>query len=324
MHGVSKRLVTASNGTRNEAHHQELVGPTLLLFSASHAQSLKMMQENYEAYLRKFPNRVTELAYTLAHHREYLSNRSYSVCDGQGQIFGSISQPIKVQSNPLPTFVFTGQGAQYAQMGAELMDSDPQFLQDIQEMDTILAGLPHAPGWKLESMSDPTLHYHRRVSPIANISEDEISAPSKMSRLSEAEFAQPACTALQIALVKLLLRWGIRPAAVVGHSSGEIAAAYAAGALSVHEAITIAYYRGYAAADSKRRGGMAAIGLGREQVEERYCSNSVVVACENSASSVTISGDEDALDLVLQSIKADWPEKLARKLRVEKAYHSRQ
>lgn len=157
----------------------------------------------------------------------------------------------------------------------------------------------------------------------SNIGADEILASGTTSRLIEAEFAQPTCTALQIALVNLLARWGILPSAVVGHSSGEIAAAYAAGALTMREAIIIAFYRGYAAAASKRRGCMAAVGLGRAHIEQQYCTKDVVVACENSASSITISGDEDVLDTVLQAIRADWPDKLARKLRVEKAYHSR-
>lgn len=337
MHGVAVTPVQTFNGNGpgckevngNGANHEmtDPTEPVLLLFSASHVQSLKRMEENYEAYLKKHLDGISirSLAYTLAHHREYLATRSYSVFTGERLLTENISQPVKVQQVPLSTFVLTGQGAQYERMGAELMASNVQFLRDIQEMDTILADLPHPPKWKLESMPDPSHIFSRPyfLKTHTDIVADEILASGKMSRLGEAEFAQPTCTALQIALVNLLARWGILPSAVIGHSSGEIAAAYAAGALTMSEAIVVAYYRGYAAAASKQRGCMAAVGLGRAQVEQQYCNKAVVVACENSASSVTISGDEDVLDTVLQAIKVDWPDKLARKLRVEKAYHSR-
>jgi acyl transferase domain-containing protein len=67
----------------------------------------------------------------------------------------------------------------------------------------------------------------------------------KTSQINRAEFVQPLCTAIQIALVNTLARCGVRPNAVVGHSSGEIAASYAAGTLSLPEAIIVAYYPGY-------------------------------------------------------------------------------
>ena len=142
------------------------------------------------------------------------------------------------------------------------------------------------------------------------------------SSLDKAEFAQPLCTAIQIALVNLLQSWGISPAGVVGHSSGEIAAAYAAGAITQRESIIIAFYRGYITKGQKRDGGMAAVGLGRQEVAP-YMVPGVVIACENSPHSVTLSGDVATLDTVIAKIKEDRPDVLARRLRVEMAYHSR-
>ena len=112
------------------------------------------------------------------------------------------------------------------------------------------------------------------------------------------------------------------PATVVGHSSGEIAAAYAAGAFTMETAIRIAFYRGFVASSMKRRGSMAAIGLGRKEVES-FLVPGVLLACENSGGSVTISGDDDKVTQVIETIKMTSPNTLARKLRVEKAYHSR-
>lgn len=139
----------------------------------------------------------------------------------------------------------------------------------------------------------------------------------------QAEFSQPLCTALQIALVDLLATWKITPTGVVGHSSGELAAAYAAGALSSDDAIIAAFYRGYVCKTAKKTGGMAAIGIGKTEVSP-FLASGVRVACENSGSSVTLSGDLDVLESVMSRIKEARPDILVRKLQVEMAYHSRE
>ena len=140
--------------------------------------------------------------------------------------------------------------------------------------------------------------------------------------IAKAEYSQPICTALQIALVNLLATWHINPSAVIGHSSGEIAAAYAAGALSLPEAIITAYYRGLVCRNPHRSGGMAAVSMGKAEIAE-YLAPGVRIACENSGSSVTISGDLDILENVILNIKAQAPDVFVRKLHVEMAYHSR-
>ncbi|KAM0431374.1 hypothetical protein ACHAPT_005351 [Fusarium lateritium] len=118
-----------------------------------------------------------------------------------------------------------------------------------------------------------------------------------------------------------LQRAGIRPSGVVGHSSGEIAAAYAARAISLEEAIIVAYYRGSVAKLQTRTGGMGAIGLGVADVS-RYIQDDIVIACDNSPKSVTLFGDVKVLDKVLTNIKAENPDALTRRLKVEIAYHS--
>lgn len=147
--------------------------------------------------------------------------------------------------------------------------------------------------------------------------------PHEVSQLHRAEIAQPVCTAIQIGLVHALRRVGIRPSAVIGHSSGEIAAAYACGALSLRGALIIAYYRGLITKERPANGGMAAIGLGADEVSAFLCDG-VVIACENSEDSTTISGDVDSLKEVLAQIQVAKPETLVRKLRVDMAYHSRE
>jgi acyl transferase domain-containing protein len=150
---------------------------------------------------------------------------------------------------------------------------------------------------------------------------DEILKPEGQSRLSLAEFSQPCCTAVQVALVDVLHAWGVQPAAVVGHSSGEIAAAYASNALSAPDAILVAYYRGKVSSEIHTAGSMAAVSLGRRKVGP-YLVQGVVIGCVNSPSSVTLSGDTEALEQVTKAISNDHPGALVRKLRVGCAYHS--
>lgn len=141
--------------------------------------------------------------------------------------------------------------------------------------------------------------------------------------------AQPACTAIQLALVDMLASWNVKPDGVTGHSSGEIAAAYACGAISFETAMCVAYARGvvanHLAIDNAVDGTMLAAGLS-EQDAKRYIAKlplscgSVRVACINSPRSVTVSGDTDAivqLHDILESQKI-----FVRKLPVDVAYHS--
>ena len=271
----------------------------LLLFSANHKDSLKQVAENVEDYLGKHPDRVDDLAYTLAERREHLKLRSYCVVKDDASPF-EVSPQTKFQGSREAAFVFTGQGAQWIHMGRQLLLNYQSVLDDIEAMDAVLCSLEHVPLWSIKDV-------------LLNLDDKAI--------LGKAEYSQPICTALQIALVNLLATWDIKPSAVVGHSSGEIAAAYAAGALTLGEAIIVAYYRGYVCKTAQRVGGMAAVGMGKTQASS-YLTPGVRVACENSASSVTLSGDLDALERVISEIKGQEPDAFVRKLQVEMAYHS--
>jgi acyl transferase domain-containing protein len=135
-------------------------------------------------------------------------------------------------------------------------------------------------------------------------------------------------TALQIVLVEVLREWGVTPCAVAGHSSGEIAAAYAAGLLSKEDAIRAAFYRGQAAAMAakgdapQQQVGMLATGIGADDVGPYLegLGNTVQIACHNSPSSLTLSGTVDALNKVRTRLTDD--KKFARMLQVNLAYHS--
>lgn len=157
---------------------------------------------------------------------------------------------------------------------------------------------------------------------------DELQKPAPESRVDAAEISQPACTAVQLALVELLRSWGVNPTSVAGHSSGEIAAAFAAGFVSFRGAIALAYYRGQAAARLSRqqseKGAMVALGVGSEEASrliQQHAEGYATVAAINSPQSVTVSGDKSAMDRVHKAAEAQGL--FSRKLKVEMAYHSR-
>ncbi|KAI1135888.1 putative polyketide synthase [Hypoxylon sp. FL0543] len=214
---------------------------------------------------------------------------------------------------PMPTAktrllgIFTGQGAQYVRMGAELIERSGTARGIIRQLDAYLSQIPHgeAPAWSLEA---------------------ELLAEEDASHVYEAAFSQPLYTAIQILIVDLLKIAGVYFDAVVGHSSGEIAAAYTAERLTARDAIIIAYFRGLHLHHSTGhiRGAMMAVETtpedAAELIADRVFNGRLSLAAVNSPSNVTISGDEDAiseLSVILEDEEVSY-----RRLRVDKAYHS--
>ncbi|GBF65175.1 highly reducing polyketide synthase [Trichophyton mentagrophytes] len=274
-------------------------GPRLLTVSAKNSDQLKERVKIVTDYLNEDVSKLHDLSYTLGVRREHLSHRAFIIAQPD-QLINSVDFHIGQNKSSGLAFVFTGQGAQWPGMGKDLLDSFPSARKDIQTLDKVLQDLPDGPNWSIE---------------------EELVKTGDDSRVNEAEFSQPLCTALQIALVNVLYGWGIRPSSVVGHSSGEITAAYAASAITSELAIIIAYYRGKITKELATKGAMAAVGLGRDRVTP-YLEDGVVIACENSPLSVTLSGDVTTLRKAVGSIKRDLPDAFCRELRVSVAYHS--
>lgn len=199
--------------------------------------------------------------------------------------------------------VFTGQGAQWPGMASKLVCL-PAATKIVQLLEQSLATLPDPPSWSLLA---------------------ELSANASSSRVTDPAIAQPACTAVQIVLVEILRAAGIHFTTVVGHSSGEIAAAFAAGRLTATDAIRIAYYRGVhlslVGGSNGERGSMIAVGVSYEEAKDicnlaRFRGKICVAAC-NSGSSVTLSGDQIAIQEVNKMCQKQ--NRFARILRVDNA-----
>ena len=149
------------------------------------------------------------------------------------------------------------------------------------------------------------------------------------TRLNNPIYSQPICTALQIALVDLLSSWNITPTTIVGHSSGEIAAAYCVGALSRESAWKLSYFRGIPAASlrdsSQDAGSMMAVGLSEAEIkpyldQTESMDGDMSVGCINSPRSITLSGCEKRIDAIQEILKREGV--FTRKLKVDTAYHS--
>lgn len=162
------------------------------------------------------------------------------------------------------------------------------------------------------------------IKPVFRISDLLTEDPAKTASLiNEASVAQTLCTAIQIALIDLLESWGVQPTVSVGHSSGEIAAAYSAGLIGAPEAILSAFCRGLAVESKSGTGSMLAVGLGTNDVHKyvsSYKPSEICIACENSPSSTTLSGEPEVIASVQKTIAADGI--FARELRTGRAYHS--
>ncbi|KAF4816576.1 Reducing polyketide synthase hmp8 [Colletotrichum siamense] len=263
---------------------------------------------------------LANFAHTLATARSSLGWKASCLASSfsqlQSQLTAAPSEEIwkisRASSDPKPLrvgFVFTGQGAQWAGMGIELL-SRPVFRASVARSAAILESLGCT--WD----------------PVA-----ELSKTGKESRLGQPEISQPICSVLQIALVDEIRSWGSpvlsKPAKVVGHSSGEIAAAYCMGALTHRDALVVAYSRGTASAllptvAPHLNGAMMAAGCSRETaeglIEKLGLSGQVGVGCVNSPSSITLSGDSAAMDTIAAAL--DEQKTFCRRLKVQVAYHS--
>ncbi|KAK6860906.1 hypothetical protein PG995_004542 [Apiospora arundinis] len=298
----------------------------VFVWSAKDNHTIECMRSDLHDYLcskkEDNPGKLLDsLAYTLGARR---SRFSWVMACSAGSVSGlvtaldtapdtasaskgvpSVTGPYRSSKVPRLGFVFSGQGAQWYAMGRELLGIYPVFKDTLVRAEKCMYELGGT--WSLL---------------------EELQRDETTTNVNEVLYSLPMSVAIQLALIELLKSWGVRPAGVTGHSSGEISAAYAAGAIDFKAAMAIVYCRGdLTDRISKllnRNGTMIAVGLGREGAEERIGrvqSGELMVACVNSPSSVTVSGDLSAvqdLQMILQEENV-----FARRLKVSAAYHSR-
>jgi len=201
---------------------------------------------------------------------------------------------------PQPVFVFSGQGPQWWGMARDLLETEPVFRSRI---DAIGVELARWASWSLL---------------------EELRADEHASHLDQTAYAQPVIFAVQVALTALLASWGITPAAVVGHSVGEIAAAHVAGVLDLPTAVRVAFQRGRLMQQGTGKGRMAALGLSAEAARRLIAERtpSLALAAVNGPQSVTVAGDPESIERLLAALAETGT--FARRLPVDYAFHSQQ
>jgi acyl transferase domain-containing protein/acyl-CoA thioesterase FadM/acyl carrier protein len=195
-------------------------------------------------------------------------------------------------------FVYTGMGPQWWAMGRQLLATEPVFRAAVEECDALFREIS---GWSIA---------------------EELARDEASSRITRTEVAQPANAVLQVALTKLWASWGIVPDAVVGHSIGEVGSAWASGALSLRDTLTVAFHRSRLQARLAGRGAMLAVGLSPEEAHAAVEAQGtgVSVAAINSATSVTLAGEQPVLERIASILAKQG--RFNRFLQVEVPYHS--
>ena len=289
----------------------------IFIISSQDEDGLKRQKESLADFLEGQISHNNEsallrnLSFTLSEKRSFLEWATYEIASSTSGLISCLrdeaSESLAVRRSPSPRigFVFTGQGSQWARMGSDLLEYNV-FRESIEQADLYLRDHLKS-GWSMM---------------------EELLRDEAQSRIDQSSYSQPICTALQIAIVDLLESWGITPSAMVGHSSGEIAGAYCLGALTKEDALVAAFYRGLLSESIGTRapgleGGMLAVGTSDSEIRtwiEKFSGGNLGVACVNSPSSVTISGDVGAIDELEQLLKQ--ANIFARRLKVANAYHS--
>ncbi|MFJ4433618.1 SDR family NAD(P)-dependent oxidoreductase [Pseudomonas sp. NPDC089395] len=287
-----------------------------LLLSAKTEQGLRATAERFAAYLAELPEvDYYDVAYQSMFRRDAHGHRLLLVCDtpaeaaqalddyAQDPTLSELSAVLEagqvLEAASGPVFVYSGNGSQWQGMGRAML-GQPVFAAAVEEVDALF---------------QPLAGYSLRA---------ELLGENGEGRYARTEIAQPALFALQVAVTRVLAAEGIRPVAVVGHSVGEVAAAWASGALSLEDATQVIYHRSRLQGMTRGTGQMTAVGLSGEAtaalIETLQLAGRVVVAGENSARGATVAGEVEAL-AVLEAALAE-RQVFARRLDLDYAFHS--
>jgi acyl transferase domain-containing protein/NADPH:quinone reductase-like Zn-dependent oxidoreductase/NAD(P)-dependent dehydrogenase (short-subunit alcohol dehydrogenase family)/acyl carrier protein len=286
--------------------------PLMLPFSAANEKALLELTKQYYDLLQKDPFlSLHDLAYSLCkkrtHHQyrlslvvsstEELINKLKKISEGSFESTPLINKADEYSHPPL-VFVLSGMGPQWWKMGHELIEKEPVFKETVIECDRVFRDIA---GWSIM---------------------DEILKGEKESRIGMTQIAHPANFVIQVALARLWNHWGVKPDCVVGHSSGEAAAAYISGALSLEDAIRVIYHRSRLLQKCANQGGaMLAVGANAQDCLSLIKKDSQVsIAAINSRKSTILSGDESALRKAANQFEKQGI--FNRFLNVEVAYHS--
>ena len=262
--------------------------------SARNRSALKDLAKRYADYLEEQPDiSWNDLLHTLSHRRSQFKHRAAFLASNATTLQQSLSEfaqdgmPSGASTGDassdaaLPlTFVYTGMGPQHPGMGMELFQQEKVFRDTMLRCEEIF-----------KELSGRSIL-------------DEIRKTGPDSRMGDTRISQPANFFIQAALTDLLASWGIRPDIVVGHSVGEVASAYASGALSLKDALLVSYHRGRLQQTLSGTGSMLAVELTEAEAQELLNElPEVSIAAINGPSSLTLAGDTQQLETAQSILK---------------------
>ncbi|CAM5368575.1 Putative NRPS-type-I PKS fusion protein OS=Streptomyces griseus subsp. griseus (strain JCM 4626 /NBRC) OX=455632 GN=SGR_814 PE=3 SV=1 [Streptomyces griseus subsp. griseus] len=254
---------------------------------------------------------LDDLGHTLAHRRQHLPERLSVAYTSRASLDEALAAHARGDAHPRVVhgrardaadrrlvWVFTGMGPQWWGMGRQLLEEEPVFRDAVAACDRAMREFAD---WSLI---------------------EEMTADEPVSRMAETWLAQPANFAVQVGLAALWRSHGVRPDAVVGHSTGEIAAFHAAGVYSLRDAARVVVHRSRLQQTLAGTGAMLAVSLSEDEAERRVrpYSDRVSIAAVNSPTAITLAGDEAALTLLAEELRAE--QQFAKFLTVEVPYHS--
>ncbi|MFS7880228.1 type I polyketide synthase [Streptomyces asiaticus] len=274
--------------------------------------ALRAQAERLLARLNERPEvSPADVGHSLATGRSAFEYRAAVVGEDRAQLLGALEALASSGVSPgvvrgegaavpeaRPVFVFPGQGSQWVGMAVELLDASPVFAGRIAECDAALSGFVE---WSL------------------------VDVLGDAEALGRVDVVQPALWAVMVSLAEVWRACGVTPAAVVGHSQGEIAAAVVAGALSLEDGARVVALRSQAIARGLAgHGGMMSVSLPVEEVRERVTAwdGRISVAAVNGPGAVVVSGEPEALRELLARCEAE--DVRAKLIPVDYASHSAQ
>lgn len=299
-------IMSSAPETVPEPIHSESTTVRVFPVSGASESAARMIARDYAELVQHAPDidRVCDAAWARRAHHGYRSGLVYRDRDELAaqldEIAGGPGRTIKRAFAPdgtRPVFIFSGMGPQWWGMARDLLTAGGVFARTAAEVDAVFGAIS---GWSIV---------------------DELLRDQQSSRMSRTDVAQPANFLVQIGLVRELEALGVRPGAVVGHSVGEVAAAFVSGALSLPEAALVSYHRARLQASTTGSGGMMAVGLAVDDLAQSIPPHAPIwIAAVNGPSSVTLAGDSAAL----AALESDLSQAgvFARVLRVEVPYHS--
>ncbi|CAF3817106.1 unnamed protein product [Rotaria sordida] len=301
----STSIIDEATTTENE--DKKFPENFVLTFSSKSDQSLKKHVEKFSTWLSTalvhVPQTSEKIKQLQSQLESYLSNKT----DCPSIIFPQEQIPLRHQANGNICFVYSGQGPQWWAMGRQLFFIEPIFRQWIEKIDAEFISISNNSFSLIKHLIEP---------------ENEND-----SQINQTNVAQPAILAVQIALTALWLSWGIRPKIIVGHSVGEVAAAFVAGRLTLRETVQVIYHRSRVQNYNTNQGGrMLALLLSEKDTMEllKGVEDQVQIAAINSPGSVTLGGDGEVLENIVNHLSTNRPKVFKAWLKIQNAFHTKQ